>query len=171
VLDAYCYSGAWGLHALSFGARHVTFVDSSAQALTISRRNVDDNGYGAVEFVQTDVLEFLKGSVSQGRTFDVVVLDPPAFAKSRRTAGEALKGYLNLNKWGMRCVKSGGYLLTCSCSHHVPTEAFVDMVALAAREAGRDTRVLGVGQQAPDHPWIPAMPETAYLKAVLLQVV
>jgi 23S rRNA (cytosine1962-C5)-methyltransferase len=170
VLDCYCYSGAWGVHALSFGARRVTFADVSAQALELARENAAGNGLEGGEFVQTDVLDFLKGTANRGETFGAVVLDPPAFAKSRRTAAEALKGYLNLNKWGMRCVAPGGYLVTCSCSHHVPPEAFVNMVALAAREAGREVRVLGVGRQAPDHPWLPAMPETAYLKVLLMQV-
>jgi len=99
-----------------------------------------------------------------------VVLDPPAFVKSRRRVPEALKGYLNLNKWGLRCVRPGGHLVTCSCSHHVRPEVFVETVARAAREAGREVRTIGSGRQAPDHPWIPAMPETAYLKALLLRV-
>lgn len=170
VLDAYCYSGAWGVHALSFGARRAVFADVSDGALALARRNVEANGASEAEFVQTDVLDFLKATASSPRRFDVAVLDPPAFAKSRRTAGEALKGYLNLNKWGMRCVKPGGCLVTCSCSHHVPPDAFVEMVALAAREAGREVRVLGAGRQAPDHPWLPSMPETSYLKVLWLQV-
>ncbi|HSH70725.1 MAG TPA: class I SAM-dependent rRNA methyltransferase [Deferrisomatales bacterium] len=171
VLDAYCYSGAWGLHALSHGARSVAFVDASAEALELARANAGTQGRASVaEFCQADVLEFLKICAAAGRGFDVAVLDPPAFAKSRQTARQALRGYLNLNKWGMRCVRPGGYLVTCSCSHHIPPEAFVEMLALAAREAGREVRVLGVGRQSPDHPWLPAMPETAYLKALLVQV-
>lgn len=170
VLDAYCYSGAWGVNALSRGARRVIFADVSAQALDLARQNARCNGFEGAEYAESDVLDLLKGFVAEGRALDVVILDPPAFAKSRRTAGQAVKGYLNLNKWGMRCVKPGGYLVTCSCSHHVTPEVFVEMLALAARESGREARVLGVGRQAPDHPWIPAMPETAYLKAFLLQL-
>lgn len=170
VLDAFCYSGAWGVHALSFGAARVTFADASAQALELTAENVRGNGFSTAEFLQADVVDALKGWAAAGEAFDVAVLDPPAYAKSRSRASEALKGYLNLNKWGMRCVRPGGYLVTCSCSHHVRPETFVEMVALAAREAGRQVRVLGAGRQAPDHPWIPAMPETAYLKALLLQV-
>lgn len=170
VLDAFCYSGAWGLHALSFGAREVLFADASAQALELAQENVTANGFAAAEFLRADVVDALKGWTAAGEAFDVVVLDPPAYAKSRSRTAEALKGYLNLNKWGMRCVRPGGYLVTCSCSHHVRPEAFVDMVALSAREAGREVRVLGLGRQAPDHPWLPSMPETAYLKALLLQV-
>jgi 23S rRNA (cytosine1962-C5)-methyltransferase len=170
VLDAFCYSGAWGLHALAWGARDVTFADASSPALDLARENVAANGFASARFLQADVVDALKGWASAGEAFDVAVLDPPAYAKSKNRTAEALKGYLNLNKWGMRCVRPGGYLVTCSCSHHVRPEAFVDMVALAAREAGREVRVVGVGRQAPDHPWIPAMPETAYLKALLLQV-
>ncbi|MDF1555278.1 MAG: class I SAM-dependent rRNA methyltransferase [Deferrisomatales bacterium] len=171
VLDAYCYSGAWGVHALAYGARSVAFVDASAEALELAAANTAAGGWSAAgAFEQADVLEFLKTCAAAGRGFDVAVLDPPAFAKSRQTAAAALKGYLNLNKWGMRCVRPGGYLVSCSCSHHISPEAFVEMLARAAREAGRETRVLGVGRQSPDHPWLPAMPETAYLKALLLQV-
>lgn len=169
VLDAFCYSGAWGVHALAWGARRVIFADASAEALDLARANVASNGLGAAEYRQTDVVEGLKGWAAAGTAFDVAVLDPPAYAKSRSRTPEALRGYLNLNKWGMRCVRPGGYLVTCSCSHHVRPEVFVDTVALAAREAGREVRVLGAGRQAPDHPWIPAMPETAYLKVLLLQ--
>jgi len=168
VLDAFCYSGAWGVHAGRWGAREVVFLDASEGALEMARANADANGVAGAEFVRADALEYLR--VAAGAPgFDAVVLDPPAFVKSRRRVPEALKGYLNLNKWGLRCVRPGGYLVTCSCSHHVRPEVFVETVALAAREAGREVRVLGVGRQAPDHPWLPAMPETAYLKVLLLQ--
>ncbi len=169
VLDAFCYSGAWGVHAGRWGAAQVVFLDASEGALAMARANATANGVEGAEFVRADALEYLRGAAG-GPGFDAVVLDPPAFVKSRRRVPEALKGYLNLNKWGLRCVRPGGYLVTCSCSHHVRPEVFVETVALAAREAGREVRVLGVGRQAPDHPWLPAMPETAYLKALLLQV-
>jgi 23S rRNA (cytosine1962-C5)-methyltransferase len=169
VLDAFCYTGAWGVHAARWGAARVTFLDASEGALALARTNAEVNGFGGAELVRADALEFLRQEAS-GPGFDAVVLDPPAFVKSRRRVPEALKGYLNLNKWGLRCVRPGGYLVSCSCSHHVRPEVFVETLALAAREAGREVRVLGVGRQAPDHPWLPAMPETAYLKVFLLQV-
>lgn len=169
VLDAFCYTGAWGVHAALWGAARVTFLDASEGALALARTNAEANGFAGVEFVRADALEFLRHEAA-GTGFDVVVLDPPAFVKSRRRVPEALKGYLNLNKWGLRCVRPGGYLVTCSCSHHVRPEVFVETLALAAREAAREVRVLGVGRQAPDHPWLPAMPETAYLKVLLVQV-
>lgn len=169
VLDAFCYSGAWGLHAGRWGAGRVVFLDASERAVGLARANAAANGLAVADFVRGDALEYLRRE-APGQGFDVVILDPPAFVKSRRLVPQALKGYLNLNKWGLRCVRPGGYLVTCSCSHHVRPEAFVETVALAAREAGREVRVLGVGRQAADHPWLPAMPETAYLKVLLLQV-
>lgn len=170
VLDAFCYSGAWGLHAARWGAARVTFADASEGALGLARANAERNGFAGCSFLQADVGDHLRQVAGGGEPYDLVVLDPPAFAKSRSRVPEALRGYLNLNKWGLRCVRPGGYLVTCSCSHHVRPEVFVETVALAAREAGREVRVLGAGRQAPDHPWVPAMPETAYLKALLLQV-
>ncbi len=170
VLDAFCYSGAWGLHAARWGAEHVTFVDASDGALELAAANADANGLGSAEFCRADVLDHLRGVVGAGEAYDLVVLDPPAYAKSRQRVSEALQGYLNLAKWGLRCVRPGGHLVTCSCSHHVRPEVFVETAGLAAREAGREVRVLGVGRQAPDHPWLPAMPETAYLKVLLLRV-
>ena len=169
ILDAFCYSGAWGLHAARWGAREVVFLDGSESALDLARENAAANATEGATFVRADALEYLKAE-GAGEGFDVVVLDPPAFVKSRRRVPEALKGYLNLNKWGLRCVRPGGHLVTCSCSHHVRPEVFVETVARAAREAGREVRAVGSGRQAPDHPWIPAMPETAYLKALLLRV-
>lgn len=173
VLDAFCYSGAWGLHALKFGAARVTFCDVSEGALELAEANAERNfgveGAAArAEFIAADVLEYLRGEANAD--LDLVILDPPAYAKSRKRTPEALKGYLNLNKWGLRAVRPGGFLVTCSCSHHIYPDAFTETVALAAREAGRRVRVLGIGRQAPDHPWVPAMPETSYLKALLLQV-
>lgn len=168
VLDTFCYSGAWGLSALRAGAAGVTFLDISEGALELARENAMRNGLEEkASYLCRDALDYLK---SAPEPFDAVVLDPPAFVKSRKKLAEALRGYLNLNKWGLRAVKSGGYLVTCSCSHHVSPGEFVDMVALAAREAGRKVRVLGAGRQGPDHPWIPAMPETDYLKVLLLSV-
>jgi 23S rRNA (cytosine1962-C5)-methyltransferase len=169
VLDAFCYTGAWGLHAALWGADGVRFVDTSQAALELARQNAGANGFRCVDFSEADVVAHLKGLESR-EVFDVVVLDPPAFAKSRGQTHSGLRGYLNLNKWALRRVRPEGYLVTCSCSHHVSRDAFVGTLARAAREAGREIRVLNVGGQAPDHPWLPSMAETAYLKAVLLQV-
>ncbi|MBI5442490.1 MAG: class I SAM-dependent rRNA methyltransferase [Deltaproteobacteria bacterium] len=172
VLDAFCYSGSWGLHAAAWGAGSVDFLDASSHALELAQENARANGLaGGAAFLEADALEFLRERAARGPAYDLVVLDPPAFAKSRKQTPGALRGYLNLNKWGIRSVLAGGALVTCSCSHHVSREAFIETIALAAREAGREVRVVGEGHQSPDHPWIPAMPETAYLKAFLLEVV
>lgn len=168
VLDAFCYSGGWGLNALAQGAKHVTFLDISRDALLLARANAARNGFDSrASFVEEDVLEYLKTSRDP---FDLVVLDPPAYVKSKKMLPQAMKGYLNLNKWGMRATARGGYLLTCSCSHHLKLPDFVDLLALAAREAQRRCRVVGVGRQSPDHPWLPSMPETDYLKVLLLKL-
>lgn len=168
VLDAFCYSGGWGLNALGYGATSATFLDISEGALALARENMGANGFtNRSDFVCADALEYLK---DRPAPFDVVVLDPPAFVKSRKKVAEALKGYMNLNKWGLRAVKPGGFLLTCSCSHHVSPDEFVAMTALAAREAGRKVAIVGAGRQGPDHPWVPAMAETDYLKVLLLAV-
>lgn len=168
VLDCFCYTGAWGLNALKYGASRVEFFDISENALEIAEENAARNGFAErSEFIAGDALEFLK---DRPGPYDLVILDPPAFVKSRKRIEEARKGYMNLNKWGLRAVKPGGFLVTCSCSHHMRYPDFIDVIALAAREAGRNVTVAGVGRQGPDHPWIPAMPETEYLKVVLLAV-
>lgn len=167
VLDAFCYSGAWGLHALKWGASSVDFLDASAGALSLAARNAALNGFGNAEYLCLDALDHLKG---KPEPYDIVVLDPPAFVKSRKKLEEAVKGYVNLNKWGLRAVKPGGFLITCSCSHHVRPEEFIEIAALAAREAGRRVTVCGMGRQGPDHPWQPALAETDYLKVLLLNV-
>jgi 23S rRNA (cytosine1962-C5)-methyltransferase len=167
VLDAFCYSGSWGLNALRYGAKEVTFADISAGALDLVAKNTGANGYENYELIKADVLELLREEETR---YDVVVLDPPAYAKNKKSVPAALRGYLNLNKWGLRRVKPGGYLVTCSCSLNVSPDEFTEAVALAASEAGREVRVVGVGRQAADHPWVPAMAETMYLKVLLLKV-
>ncbi len=169
VLDAFCHTGVWGLAAARWGAADVTWLDSSRAALDLVRANAAANGLPEPRTVCADALEYLKTAAPEA-PFDLVIVDPPAFAKSRRRVPEALRGYLNLNKWALRRVRPGGHLVTCSCSHHVRPEVFAGTVARAARAAGRTVRVVGWGRQGPDHPWLPAMPETAYLKVLLLQV-
>lgn len=168
VLDGFCYSGGWGLNALKYGAECVDFLDISQSALKSAKDNVERNGFGApVNYVAADCFEFFKGKPTP---YDLVVVDPPAFVKSRKKLAEGVKGYINLFKWGMRAVSPGGFIIICSCSHHIRPPEFTDIAAIAARESGRTTRVVGVGRQAPDHPWLPSMPETDYLKVLLLQV-
>jgi 23S rRNA (cytosine1962-C5)-methyltransferase len=172
VLDAFCYQGMWGLLALRAGARELVGVDSSTGALERARHHAEANGLGErVEWRQGDVLEALKDFRAQGRRFDLVVLDPPAFVKNRRSVSAGLKGYLDVNRRGIELVAPGGFLITCSCSHHVRPEVFRDTVAHAASLAGRHVRVIGQGTQSRDHPPLLTAPETEYLKCLLLHVV
>lgn len=171
VLDCYCYQGTWGLLALTAGADRVTGVDASADALALAEQHAKTNGFAArTEYVRGDVLEVLKAHKAAGDRFDTVILDPPAFVKSKRHVKAGLRGYLDLNRKGLEIVRPGGTLITCSCSHHVRPEVFRDTVAHAASLAGRGVQVLGVGTQARDHAPLLTAPETDYLKCLVLHV-
>jgi len=172
VLDTFCYTGAWGLQAAAGRAPEVPFVDSSAGALDLVRRNAALNGLGddRVQFEKSDVVDFLKAAHGDGRRYDAVVLDPPAFAKTKKAREEALKGYLRLNREGIRCLHPGGLLVTSSCSYHVAPDEFMAVVARAAAQQGRFARVIHVGGQGPDHPVPAGLPEAAYLKCLFVQV-
>ncbi|HWI40469.1 MAG TPA: class I SAM-dependent rRNA methyltransferase [Verrucomicrobiae bacterium] len=170
VLDCFCYSGSWALHAASFGASAVTGVDISERAVSLARKNAALNAMGErVVFEKADAFDRLRTLRSEGRRFDVVVLDPPAFVKSRKQIREALSGYLTINTRGMQLLKPGGTLITCSCSHHISIESFRNMLVSAARQAGRRMWLSEVRSQAPDHPVLLQAPETEYLKCFVLK--
>jgi 23S rRNA (cytosine1962-C5)-methyltransferase len=172
VLDCFSYSGSWGIHAALFGAADVTCVDISERAVALARENVVLNGFDQiVKCEEADVFERLRSLKSEGESFDVVVLDPPAFVKSRKVLKEAMKGYHTINRRAMELLRPGGYLITCSCSYHMEREMFRELLASAAQQAGREMRLIEVRSQAPDHPILLAMPETEYLKCVVLQAV
>jgi 23S rRNA (cytosine1962-C5)-methyltransferase len=172
VLDCFCYSGSWGIHAAHFGAAAVTFVDISARAVALARHNADRNGLGTpMQFETEDVFERLRSLKSEGKRFDLVILDPPAFVKSKKTLKEAEKGYLTINRRAMELLNRDGYLVTCSCSYHMGREVFRDLLVKAATLSGREIRVVEVRSQSHDHPVLLAVPETEYLKCFLLQVV
>ena len=172
VLDCFSYSGSWGTHAASFGARKVTCVDISPRAVGLARENAALNGLsGIVTCEEADAFDRLRSLKSEGRRFDVVVLDPPAFVKSRKALKEAEKGYLTINRRAMELLRPGGYLVTCSCSYHMGRELFRDVLTKAAQQAGRTMRLVTSRAQAPDHPVLLAVPETEYLKCVMLQAV
>lgn len=170
MLDAFCYTGAWAVQGALWGAREVVGIDNSSGALEIAGENARANGLSGIGFEKADVLESLKGFASRKSPFDLIVLDPPALAKARQKVREALKGHLNLHKWAFRCLKPGGILVTCCCSSYVDPAEFVGSIVLGARQAGRRVRILESRGQGPDHPWIPAMPQTAYLKVHMLQL-
>ncbi len=172
VLDCFCYSGSWGIHAAQFGASVVTCVDSSERAVALARENAAMNGFaGIVKCEAADAFERLRSLKGEGRSFDVIVLDPPAFVKSRKVLKEAMKGYFTINRRAMELLRPGGYLITCSCSYHLEREMFLDLLANAAQQARREMRLLEVRSQAPDHPILLSMPETAYLKCFVLQAI
>jgi 23S rRNA (cytosine1962-C5)-methyltransferase len=172
VLDCFCYTGSWGLHAAHFGAASVTYVDFSERALTLARGNAARNGLSTpMRYETEDVFDRLRSLKSEKKRFDLVILDPPAFVKSRKTVKEAEKGYLTINRRAMELLGQNGYLITCSCSYHMGREMFRDLLVKAARLAGREMRVIEVRSQAHDHPILLAVPETEYLKCFLLQMV
>lgn len=172
VLDCFCYTGSWGLHAAHFGAAAVTSVDVSERALILARNNAEINGLAKqISFEAVDAFDRLKSLKSEGRSFDIVVLDPPAFVKSRKTIKEAAKGYLTINRRAMELLREDGYLVTCSCSYHMGRDMFRELLMKAARLAGREMRILEIRGQAYDHPVLLSVPETEYLKCFLMQVV
>ena len=169
VLDAFCYAGGFGALAAKHGAGKVSFLDASAQALSYARKNGETAG-AEVETLQGDALTLLAELRREGRTFDVVCLDPPAFIKRKKDARQGLEAYARVNELGFDLVRPGGMLMTCSCSHHLESEALRGLVTRAAAKRRRNARLLFQGFQGPDHPIHPAMPETAYLKAFLFHL-
>jgi 23S rRNA (cytosine1962-C5)-methyltransferase len=168
-LDLFCYCGAWGLQAAKKGAA-VRFVDDSETALSRVRSNAAGNGCeDRLSYLKADVFAFLKDELNAGRRYDFIVLDPPAFAKSRLKIKEALRGYREINSLAMRLLKEGGLLATSSCSYHVDRQAFPDMLRDAARDAGRQARFIEYRSQGRDHPVLLSMPETEYLKCAFLR--
>jgi 23S rRNA (cytosine1962-C5)-methyltransferase len=171
VLDLFCYSGSWSLHAAHFGAREVIGVDISAGAIALAEENARRNQLQATcSFVRADGFDLLRDWSRSGERFGTVVLDPPAFVKSKKKLAEAIRGYLTINRRAMELVAPGGALFTCSCSHHLQREDFLDLLRQAAVQAGRNARLLELRGQAFDHPVLLACPETDYLKCAVLQL-
>jgi len=172
LLDCFCYAGSWGVHAASFGAKSVLGIDISARALELARLNARLNGVAdRVRFEECDAFERLRSLHQEGRSFGVIVMDPPAFVKSRKNIAEATKGYLTVNRRALELLEPGGYLITCSCSYHMGREPFRELLIQAARLAKREVRLVQTCSQAPDHPVLLSFPESEYLKCFVLQVV
>jgi 23S rRNA (cytosine1962-C5)-methyltransferase len=156
---------------LAAKAASIDALDSSVPALATAQANAKANGIANVDFRQADVFEFLSGvSANEGRRYSMVVLDPPAFAKSRKSLDDAARGYKEINLRGLRLLGPGGILVTCSCSHHMSEAMMFETVAQAALDAGKTLRVLERRTQAQDHPILLTVPETLYLKCLILQV-
>ena len=172
VLDCFTHTGSFGLNAALGGAEHVLSVDISQTAIDMARENAARNGLNHIEFQTADVFQLLTDLCAQKcHDFDFVILDPPAFTKSRDTADRAAKGYKEINLRAMKLLPRGGYLATCSCSHFMPDREFRFMLKTAARDAGVSLRQIEARQQGPDHPILWNVPETEYLKFYLFQVV
>ncbi len=171
VLDCFTHTGAFALNAAACGAKSVTAVDASEKALLQAKKNAELNPFGnVVEFVQKDVFEYLPELEKAGEKYDVVILDPPAFAKSRASVKNAVKGYKEINVRGLRLVKNGGFLATCSCSHFMTRELFEDMLKKASKDAHKRIRIVEERAQAPDHPILVGNDESYYLKFIIVQV-
>jgi 23S rRNA (cytosine1962-C5)-methyltransferase len=169
VLDCFCNEGGFALHAVSAKAASVRGIDISETAIAKAKVNARLNS-AAVEFEIGDVSETLKSLAEKNKKFDMLILDPPSFTKSKKNIPAALRGYKEINAAAMRLVNSGGYLVTASCSHHITEEGFLSAIEQAAVKAKRFVQLLEFGGAAPDHPVIPAMPETKYLKFAIFAV-
>ena len=171
VLDCFTHTGSFALNAAAAGAASVLGVDASESGVAQARLNAQLNGVeDRVQFACRDVFELLPELEQQGKRFDVVILDPPAFTKSRSSVKNAVKGYREINLRGMRLVRDGGFLATCSCSHFMTYELFTQTLQQAARSAHRRLRQVEFRTQAPDHPILWAAQESYYLKFYIFQV-
>jgi len=169
VLDLFCYNGAWSLSAVAAGAGEVLGVDQSSEAVLQARSNAIRNGMDdRCRFMEDEAFHFLK-NVEKG-SYDVIILDPPAFAKTKRARPEAQKGYTDLNRRALLALNPGGLLISCSCSYHMNADIFREAILQAAQASSRQLRLLETRGQALDHPVLLAMPETRYLKCYFLEV-
>lgn len=171
VLGAFTYTGTFEIHAAHYGARSVLGLDISAQAVAQANENARLNGLqDRCRFEEANAFDVLKQWAKEKKQYDVVMLDPPAFTKSRATLQKAITGYKEINLRGMKLVKPGGFLVTSSCTNLVPPDLFIEIIALAAKDARRSIRQVCFQTQSPDHPIIPAMENTHYLKFLIIQV-
>jgi 23S rRNA (cytosine1962-C5)-methyltransferase len=178
ALDVFCYQGAFALH-LASRCSQVTGIDSSRPALEIAEKNTALNrerwdgesvAKNDIEWIEANAFDLLKDYAASSRRYDTIVLDPPAFAKTRHDLDSALRGYKELNLRALKMLRTGGILVTCSCSYHVSQAGFLDMLAAAAQDAHRTLRLIEVRGQGRDHPVLLNVPETAYLKCIIASV-
>jgi len=171
VLDCFCHTGAFAVHALHYGAAHVTAVDISADAVELARQNARRNGVlDRADFAVANAFDYLREQDARGARYDVVILDPPAFAKSRQSIESAARGYKEINLRAMRILREGGFLVTASCSYHMSPERFRDTVLDAAVDAHKVLRVVRESRAASDHPQNAGAPEQHYLKFLIYEV-
>lgn len=172
VLDCFCHTGGFSIHAAHYGAREVLGLDISEKALEMARHNATLNGYQDIcSFEAANVFDALRELEHSGEKYDVVILDPPAFVKSKKAIEGAIRGYKEINLRAMKVLKQGGFLVTCSCSYHLPEELFLQVVTSAARDARRRLRLVARRGQSADHPVLFGYDESYYLKCLILQVI
>jgi len=171
VLGAFCYTGAFEIHAACYGARSVLAIDISDAAIQQAQRNAElNNVEGVMKFETANAFDVLKNWSKEGRQYDVVMLDPPAFTKSRDTIQRAITGYKEINLRGIKLIRPGGFLVTSSCTNLVPPELFLQVVDMAAKDARRRIRQVTFQTQSPDHPVVRGIETTQYLKFLVAQV-
>ena len=170
VLDCFCYTGLWGLHAARYGAARVTGLDQSAPAVARAQALAERIGFAdRCAYRVGNVFDELKERDRRRERFDLIILDPPAFVKTRARLQEAVAGYKEINLRALRLLRPGGILVTCSCSHHLTAERFRRLLQEAARDVRRPVRLVAQGTQGWDHPILLGMPESEYLKCIVLQ--
>jgi 23S rRNA (cytosine1962-C5)-methyltransferase len=169
ALDCFTFNGAFALHLASV-CEEVIGIDISAEAIAAADRNASINGFNNVDFREANVFDALREFETRGERFDVIVLDPPAFAKNRASLKSAVRGYKEINLRALKLLHAGGVLVTCTCSYHVSEDLFLEIVAEAAIDAHRRVQIIEKRMQASDHPVLIGMPETYYLKCVIARV-
>jgi len=170
VLDCFCNEGGFSLNAAAAGAGSVEASDSSEVAIGKAKVNASINQFNVISFSVHDAFELLKSGVQSSKRYDMVILDPPSFTRSRKSVNSALRGYKEINSKALAMINPGGFLVTSSCSHHVTEESFFATVEASARSSGRTIQQLESAGASPDHPTLPSMPETKYLKFGIFSV-
>ena len=165
VLDGFCNSGGFGLHAIKAGAESVAFLDSSAFEIDNVKYNYELNEFSTKAFfIVDDVFDYLEKIIAEQRRYDIIVIDPPAFAKSKKNLPMAKKGYEKLNRLALQCINNNGFLVSSSCSYHLKKDEFIQVINSAASKSGKTLQLIYYNGAALDHPQVPSMEETTYLK-------
>lgn len=171
VLDCFCHTGTFSVYAARYGAREVNGIDIAAPALALAEKNASKNGFsGVCTFREGNAFDELRTLERNKEKYDLIILDPPAFTKSRRALGGAVRGYKEINLRAMKLLPPGGFLVTCTCSYHMSESSFLDVINDAANDANRRLRLVELRRQSRDHPMLLASAETHYLKCAYLQV-
>ncbi len=171
VFDAFCHTGAFGLICAAHGARSVVGVDVDPEAIARAQQNALSNNLSpTVDFVVENAFDWLRRESDQGPHYDLGILDPPAFTKSKQSLSQAIKGYKEINLRAMKLIRPGGFLATASCSYHLSEADFISVIQSCAHDSHRQARIVEVLGQSPDHPILPALPESRYLKCLILAI-